>query len=117
MLDTVRYFERIDGSDSELVAEHGDPGLISFSLFSNRKGLQMWDPKAEQWFDVPCGDRHLGVGVFWCGQKAVDMNGALNVGIHRVLREPKEANAKDTKTRITMWYEMIIAGQVQKEAI
>eukprot|EP01084_Bolivina_argentea_P059364 108406_1 len=86
MLDIVKYFDKIDDSEHELVSTHSDPGLISFSLYSSIKGLQMFDVVKDKWIDVPSGDNNIGIGVIWCGIKAVEMNDKNQVGVHRVIR-------------------------------
>eukprot|EP01083_Nonionella_stella_P017254 48234_1 len=110
MLDVARYFDKIRDHEDELVTAHIDPGLLSFSIYSNLKGLQLYDPRCDQWMDV---NTTIGEGVMWCGEAMESVNAKICGGIHRVNRTLSETK-KETRVRVTSWYEMISTDQIDK---
>jgi len=90
---------------------HYDPGLFSFSFYSNSPGLQLFDPRTGEWVNGPVntnkGEENM--GVIWLGSAAVQNNWKKMVaGMHRVTYP----EIKDT-SRVTIWYEMCTNAQAK----
>eukprot|EP00456_Euglypha_rotunda_P041533 TRINITY_DN3224_c0_g1_i5.p1 TRINITY_DN3224_c0_g1~~TRINITY_DN3224_c0_g1_i5.p1 ORF type:complete len:288 (+),score=32.54 TRINITY_DN3224_c0_g1_i5:60-923(+) len=101
LLDIVQYDPILDGSKYR-VAPHADPGVFALSFGSTSSGLKMLNEKKE-WISVPDDG-----AVLWCGATAMELtNGRIKPGWHRV--------DATTKSRLTMWYEVIAPDQVPKE--
>ncbi len=130
MLDIMQYFapSAVNGEEESntSVAEHGDPGVFSFSFKSDQPGLSMLDPFSNTWVPVPpevsrvrldldrfpvlsCANLLLKSSVMWCGSAAEEISkGLLKVGWHRVEKT-------FTKPRLTMWYEVCTYEQVPEK--
>jgi len=89
---------------------HVDPGVLSLSFFSTNEGLQLLDPRTNQWISGPINtiEEQENLGVIWLGEAAVKVsNKPINAGIHRVIY-PNIATP-----RITGWYEMCTIKQTE----
>ncbi len=87
---------------------HFDPGLLSISFYSDNEGLQLLDPRTDEWIHGPIntlpGQEHI--AVIWLGEAAVKASkNPVKRGIHRVIYP---ANGKP---RLTLWYEMCTVRQ------
>jgi hypothetical protein len=114
MLDIVSYFNEkhgfappLNGQSTEEVncVPHYDPGLLSISVLSTHKGLQLKETINDEWIDGPVESN---IGVIWLGEAAARAtDNRLKPGIHRVIY-PRKA-----KTRLTIWYEVCTVEQLR----
>jgi isopenicillin N synthase-like dioxygenase len=110
MLDVAYYlndekkFAQSDLIVEENCAPHYDPGIISLSLLSTHRGLELYNPVNGQWIPHTGEDRSC--AVLWCGQTALEAShGLLRPAVHRVIRQLD-------KPRMAIWYEICTAHQV-----
>jgi len=103
MFDVVKYTTNKINREF-LVEDHVDPGLFSFSLFSNAPGLEMLELETKEWIPIPPN-----YGVIWCGLAAIEVSErTLQGGYHRVKTYMEYP-------RITCWYEVCVESQLLKE--
>jgi len=103
MFDVVKY-TTLKLDREMMVPNHMDPGIFSFSVYSNAPGLEMYDQQTKKWFPVP-----LNMGVIWCGVAAKEAsNEKLQAAYHRVQPHSKYE-------RITFWYEVCVMNQLLTE--
>jgi len=105
MFDVVKYTSNKLEREM-MVPSHMDPGVFSFSVYSNAPGLEMLDLTTKQWIKVP-----LDVGIIWCGVAANEASETeLKGAYHRVTQH-------SDYPRLTFWYEVCTRNQVLDENI
>jgi len=114
MLDIAYYFnneKKFATSDlivDENCAPHYDPGLLSLSVLSTHRGLELYNPITDEWVSHTGEDTKL--GVIWCGKAAQQASsGYLRPAVHKVIRQLD-------KPRIAIWYEICNAYQIPEPA-
>jgi len=97
----------LEKEDQISVYPHYDPGILSLSIFSSQKGLQLKD-STDQWIDKPLSNN---VGVLWAGEQASTIsNGHVRPGWHRVMFYPEKDVSAPTP-RLSIWIEACGAQQ------
>jgi len=103
-LNDEKVFEKSELEVEENCAPHYDPGLLSLSVLSTHRGLELYDPVKEEWVPHLGDDKSL--AVLWCGEAAQQAtNGLLRPAVHRVIRQLD-------KPRLAIWYEICMFKQV-----
>lgn len=88
----------------ENCAPHYDPGLLSLSILSTHRGLELYDPLSDQWIPHTGEDKSL--AILWCGKAALEASdGTLRPAVHKVIRQLD-------KPRLALWYEICTSNQV-----